>query len=71
MTADDGEPQSACNFCLVTLLALCAAVVLLYKTSSVVRFYVKCFLYFNCIILAGTVGAILSLPNGRSTKNHL
>ncbi|KAK5982753.1 1-acyl-sn-glycerol-3-phosphate acyltransferase [Trichostrongylus colubriformis] len=69
MTDADGKDDYSCHCYLLTISAICAALILTY-ISLTVRFYVKVTLYLMSIIAAGTVGGIMSLPFGRTPNNH-
>ncbi|KAL6725139.1 hypothetical protein Aduo_019951 [Ancylostoma duodenale] len=63
------EEYHSCSWCyLLAATSICGVLLLLF--SSHVRFYMKVLLYFWCLIMAGTIGAIISIPYGRSTNNH-
>ncbi|WKY15297.1 hypothetical protein Q1695_000629 [Nippostrongylus brasiliensis] len=69
MESDGGESTS-CHYCMIVIASIVSAVVLLAVISSYVRFYLKMVLYVLCLVSAGTIGAICSLPCGRTTNNH-
>ncbi|VIO89249.1 Acyltransferase family protein [Brugia malayi] len=52
------------------MIFICIAFGPLWITSPKFRYYFKVILYTICLVTAGTVGACLSLPNGRTPKNH-
>jgi 1-acyl-sn-glycerol-3-phosphate acyltransferase len=52
-------------------ILLVAVVGILYQYSSSVRYVLKFYLYFLCIIYAGCIGALISLKNGRTPQNTL
>jgi lysophosphatidate acyltransferase len=52
-------------------ILLVAVVGILYQYSPSVRYVLKFYLYFLCIIYAGCIGALISLKNGRTPQNTL
>ncbi|VDK67764.1 unnamed protein product [Litomosoides sigmodontis] len=52
------------------LIFLCIAFGPLWIASSKFKYCFKVILYTICLMIAGTIGTCLSLPNGRTPKNH-
>uniref|UniRef100_A0A0M3I4B1 1-acylglycerol-3-phosphate O-acyltransferase n=1 Tax=Ascaris lumbricoides TaxID=6252 RepID=A0A0M3I4B1_ASCLU len=59
------------GFLSILLIMLIFIVPILWITSAQFRFRVKIALYGACFIASATIGALISLPYGRTPKNHL
>ncbi|VDM82475.1 unnamed protein product [Strongylus vulgaris] len=71
MTSEQGDDYGCYTALALASAGICGFLAILAVFSYRVRFYVKLVYYSLCIVLGGTIGAIISIPFGRTTNNHL